>query len=278
MMPNTILDPMVPMKMKISQISRETNDVFTIKVEPGDEGFRFKPGQFNMLYGYGTGEAAISICSDSSNTGSFMHTIHKVGYVTGYISRLKAGDVIGVRGPFGSNWPVHEAEGKDVCIIAGGIGLAPLRPMIYHIFNNRKKFGRINILYGARTPNDLLYSTELEAWSKKQNVNVEITVDRADSSWKGHVGVVTTIIDYAQLKPLNTIAMVCGPELMMNFCIDELLTLGFTESSVYLSMERNMKCALGFCGHCQFGHNFICKDGPVFNYGYIKNIFDVQEF
>jgi NAD(P)H-flavin reductase len=267
--------------MKITKISWETEDVFTIEVEPDGKlikDFQFEPGQFNMLYGFGTGEAAISICSDSSVKSSFLHTIHKVGYVTGFLSRLKKGDVIGVRGPFGSRWPVAEAEGKDVCVIAGGIGLAPLRPSVYHIFKNRKKYGKFNILYGARTPRDLLFRVELEEWSKKHKVSVEVTVDRADSSWKGHVGVVTTLIDYANLDPSNTIAMVCGPELMMKFCIDELLMLGFNEISIYLSMERNMKCALGFCGHCQFGPNFICKDGPVFNYSSIKNIFDIGEF
>jgi NAD(P)H-flavin reductase len=271
---------MLPQLMKISKISWETEDVFTIEVEPGGKQakpFNFKPGQFNMLYGFGTGEAAISISSDSSKSDSFLHTIHRVGYVTGFLSRLKKGDIMGVRGPFGSSWPVAEAEGKDVCIIAGGIGLAPLRPSIYHIFNNRKKYGKFDILYGARSPRDLLFRTELEQWGKKHNVNVEITVDRADSSWKGHVGVVTTIIDYAMLNPVNTIAMVCGPELMMKFCIDELLALGFPEDHVYLSMERNMKCAIGFCGHCQFGPNFICKDGPVFNYTRIKKLFDIEE-
>jgi NAD(P)H-flavin reductase len=268
---------MIPRRMKINNISWETNDVFTIEVTPDNGGFEFKPGQFNMLYGFGTGESAISISSDSSAKETFLHTIHKVGYVTRYLSGLKPGDAIGVRGPFGSSWPVKEAEGKDVCIIAGGIGLAPLRPSIYHIFNNRKKYGNFNILYGARTPDDLLFKNEVEQWQKKHKVNLEITVDRADDKWRGHIGVVTTIIDLANLNPSETIAMVCGPELMMKFCIDELLMLGFPETSIYLSMERNMKCAVGFCGHCQFGPNFICKDGPVFSFDCIKKIFDIQE-
>lgn len=275
------IDPMIPLRMKVSRIFWETEDVFTIELEPEDEAlskFKFKPGQFNMLYAFGIGEAAISICTDSSKIGAFSHTIHRVGYVTRSISNMKNGDLVGIRGPFGSWWPVEKTEGKDICIVAGGIGLAPLRPAIYHIFKNRKKYGRITILYGARTPGDLLYRDELAQWNKKHDVRVEITVDRADSSWKGYVGVVTTIIDYAQLNPANTIAMVCGPELMMKFSIDELMMIGFPESSIYLSMERNMKCAVGFCGHCQFGPYFICKDGPVFRFDYIKKIFDIEEY
>lgn len=278
---NNTIDPMIPLRMRISNISWETEDVFTIELEPEDEDlskFKFKPGQFNMLYAFGIGEAAISICTDSSKTGAFSHTIHRVGYVTRSISNMKNGDVIGIRGPFGSCWPVEKTEGKDICIVAGGIGLAPLRPAIYHIFKNRKKYGKITILYGARTPGDLLYRNELDQWNKKHDVSVEITVDRADSSWKGYVGVVTTIIDYAKLNPANTVAMVCGPELMMKFSIDELMMIGFTESSIYLSMERNMKCAVGFCGHCQFGPYFVCKDGPVFRFDRIKKIFDIEEY
>lgn len=275
------VDPLVPYRMKISKIFWETEDVFTIELEPEDESmskFKFRPGQFNMVYAFGTGEAAISISTDSSKTGSFAHTIHKIGYVTNNLSKLKKGDMVGIRGPFGSSWPVEEAEGKDICIAAGGIGLAPLRPAIYHIFKNRKKYGKVTILYGARSPRDLLYRVELEQWNRKHEVGVEITVDRADNTWKGHVGVVTTIINYARLNPANCVAMVCGPELMMKYSIDELRMSGFRDSSIYLSMERNMKCAVGFCGHCQFGPHFICKDGPVFRFDGIKKIFDIEEY
>jgi NAD(P)H-flavin reductase len=271
---------MIPQRMKLKNIFWETDSVFTLEAEPeggNEKKFQFLPGQFNMLYGFGTGEAAISISSDSSKTGTFLHTIHKVGYVTGYLSKLKKGDVIGVRGPFGSSWPLQEAEGKDVCIMAGGIGLAPLRPSIYHIFKNRKKYSRVTILYGARTPKDLLFRVELEQWSRKHDVNLQVTVDRADTSWRGHVGVVTALVAPASLNASGTLAMVCGPELMMKYSIDELRYNGLPESSIYLSMERNMKCAVGFCGHCQFGPNFICKDGPVFKFSKVKNIFDIGE-
>lgn len=273
-------DPMIPAKMRVKKFFWETEDVYTIILEPDEAGreFRFKPGQFNMLYAFGVGESAISICSDSSKTNSVTHTIHKVGTVTNVLSRLKKGDVIGLRGPFGSSWPVEQAKGKDVCIVCGGIGLAPLRPSIYYIFKHRKKYGKVSILYGARTPRDLLYRVELEEWSKKHDVKIEVTVDRADSTWRGHVGVVTTLIDHMNCDPGKTIAMVCGPEIMMKYSIDELIRRGMNENNVYLSMERNMKCAVGFCGHCQYGPNFICKDGPVFTFSSIKNIFDIEEF
>lgn len=273
-------DPMIPFRMRVMKTFWETEDVFSIDLQPVDEAvktFQFQPGQFNMLYAFGAGEAAISISSDSSKIGSISHTIHKVGYVTGKLSQLKKGDMVAIRGPFGSHWPVDEATGKDICIVAGGIGLAPLRPSVYHILKHRKKYGRIFILYGARTPGDLLFRVELEQWSKKHNVDVEVTVDRADSTWRGQVGIVTTLIELLKLDPQNTVAMVCGPELMMKFCIDELLDKGLPISSIYLSMERNMKCAIGFCGHCQLLPRFICKDGPVFNFKQVEKFFNVWE-
>jgi len=272
-------DPMIPVRMKVKKISPETEDVFTVNLVPVEKGikFSFKPGQFNMLYAFGTGESAISICSDSSIRSSVTHTIHKIGTVTKALAQLKKGEVIGVRGPFGNGWPVKKAKGKDVYIIAGGIGLAPLRPSVYYILKHRKNYGKVFILYGARTPKDLLFASELEQWAKEKDVTVEITVDRADVTWKGHVGVVTTLIDRVSFNPAKSMAMVCGPEMMMSFSINELLMKGLNESSIYLSMERNMKCAIGFCGHCQFGPNFICKDGPVFNYSKVRNIFNIGE-
>ncbi len=273
-------DPMVPFLMKIRKTSWETNDIFTILLEHDEDNrktFRFKPGQFNMLYAFGQGEAAISICSDSSKDTSIAHTIHRVGYVTSALSALKKGDVIGVRGPFGSSWPVDEAKGKDVVIVAGGIGLAPLRPAIYYIFRHRKNYGRVILLYGARTARDILYRVELEEWTRKHKIEILTTVDRSDSSWRGNVGVVTELFSYIKLEPNSTFAMVCGPEVMMKYSIDELKSKGVPKHNIYLSMERNMKCAIGFCGHCQYGANFICKDGPVFNFSHVKRIFDIRE-
>ncbi|HWA05768.1 MAG TPA: FAD/NAD(P)-binding protein [Ignavibacteria bacterium] len=274
------LDPMTPEAVKVKKIFWETEDVFTIElVYDSDEKreFRFKPGQFNMLYAFGVGESAISISSDSSKKNSLLHTIHKVGYVTNVLSKLKKGDIIGLRGPFGSSWPLEEAKGKDVCIIVGGIGLAPLRPSIYHILKHRKQYGKFVLLYGARTPRDILYPVELESWRKKYDIQIEVTVDRADSTWRGHVGVVTTLLNYVDLNPEKTMAMVCGPEIMMKYAVDELVKNGIAEKEIYVSLERNMKCALGFCGHCQYGPSFVCKDGPVFSFSNVTDIFEIKE-
>jgi NAD(P)H-flavin reductase len=230
-----------------------------------------------MLYVFGVGEAAISISSNPFKPATIKHTIHKVGTVTSALSKLKKGDYLGVRGPFGKGWPVREAIGKDVCIVAGGIGLAPLRPTIYSLLKNRKDFGKIHILYGARSPLDLLYRVELEQWEKSFDVEVLVTVDKSDSSWKGNVGVVTNLFKYTKLDMNNTIAMICGPEIMMKFTIGELFDYGMPLDKIYLSLERNMKCAIGFCGHCQYGPKFICKDGPVFHFPQIRRLFEKKE-
>jgi len=275
-----IADPMIPETVKVKKIFWETEDVFTMElVHEGDDKreFHFKPGQFNMLYAFGVGESAISISSDSSKRSSLLHTIHKVGYVTNELSKLKRGDILGLRGPFGTSWPLEDAKGKDICIIVGGIGLAPLRPAIYHILKHRKQYGKITLYYGARTPRDILYTVELETWKKKYDIQLEVTVDRADSSWRGHIGVVTSLMNYVKLLPERTRAMVCGPEIMMKYAVDELIKHGMSEKEIYVSLERNMKCALGFCGHCQYGPSFVCKDGPVFSFSKVTDIFEIKE-
>jgi NAD(P)H-flavin reductase len=272
-------DPMLPVPVGIKKVVWETDDTFTLFLDPGEmrEEFRFLPGQFNMLYVFGAGEAAISISSDPSNHRGLAHTIHRVGTVTSALSHKKRGDVIGLRGPYGSSWPVSAAKGKDVCIVAGGIGLAPLRPLLYAMFHDREDFGRIILLYGSRSPLDLLYRVELEEWENNNEVEVLITVDRSDSSWKGHIGVVTTLFSYVKLDARETVAFVCGPETMMKFTLNELEQRNVPMDQIYVSMERNMKCAVGFCGHCQYGPTFICKDGPVFPYPRVRSLLDKKE-
>jgi NAD(P)H-flavin reductase len=230
-----------------------------------------------MLYVFGVGEVAISISSDSAKPRTLIHTIHRVGTVTSALAQLKRGDMIGVRGPFGTSWPVEAARRKDVCVVAGGIGLAPLRPVIYSMLRDRKKYGRIILLYGARSPLDLLYRVELEQWSREANLEVLVTVDRGDSSWKGYIGVVTTLFSYLKLDARATAAYVCGPETMMRYTIDELDRRGLPEDQIYVSMERNMKCAVGFCGHCQYGPDFICKDGSVFTLSRVRASLEKKE-
>jgi NAD(P)H-flavin reductase len=271
------LNPMLPQTFRVRRVLRETPDTFTVEIEAatGDQTFGFAPGQFNMLYAFGVGEIAISICADPRGK-SLMHTTRVVGTVTKALGKLRAGDALGVRGPFGSSWPVTEVAGHDVVVVAGGIGLAPLRGAVYHLLRQRKQLGGLVLLYGVRTPEDMLYRRDFERW-RNDGLQIYVTVDRATGSWLGHVGVVTGLISHAPFDPVNAIAMVCGPEIMMRYTVLELLKRGVNEDRIFLSMERNMKCAIGFCGHCQFGPEFVCKEGPVFRYDRIKSWLAIRE-
>lgn len=273
------LDPMLPVLHRIERVRRETHDVFTLELKPvhGAPVMRFAPGQFNMLYVFGTGESAISISGDPTDDSKLIHTIRAVGTVTNALQKLKRGDEVGVRGPFGSAWPVVEAEGSDVVIVTGGIGLAPLRPVIYHVLAHREKYGRFALLFGARTPRDLLFARELEKWRGQFDFEVEVTLDTASSDWRGNVGVVTSLIPRANFDSHDSVAMICGPEVMMRFTVQELTKRGLTTDRIFVTMERNMKCAVGFCGHCQYGPHFVCKDGPVFRFDRIAALFGKRE-
>jgi NAD(P)H-flavin reductase len=274
-----MLHPMTPFPYRITQRRRETNDTFTLELKPSNSSneFRFAPGQFNMLYVWGIGEVAISISGNPDVSGSLIHTVRSVGAVTRAIESLKAGDGLGVRGPFGSSWPVDEAMGGDVVFVAGGLGLAPLRPAIYQVLAQRKRYSRVVLLYGTRAPADILYKKELEKWRARFDLQVRVTVDHADGDWLGNVGVVTQLIAKAQFDSLSTTAMICGPEVMMRFTAMELERGGVPTKNIHISTERNMKCALGLCGHCQYGPSFICKDGPVFRYDRLKPLLGIRE-
>jgi NAD(P)H-flavin reductase len=275
----TATDPMVPELFRIGRVKSETEDTFTLELQPVAETTKiaFLPGQFNMLYVFGVGEVPISISGDPADTSRLQHTTRRVGTVTKAMGLLKPGNTIGVRGPYGTPWPVTEEDGRDVVIVAGGIGLAPLRPVLYHLMSQREKYRKIVLLYGARTPDDILYKRELERWRGKFDLEVQVTVDRGASGWRGNVGVVTPLLARAPFNPSNTMALLCGPEIMMRFAVLELQKRGVPAQRTYLSMERNMKCALGFCGHCQYGPTFVCKDGPVFRYDRIVSIFSKGE-
>jgi NAD(P)H-flavin reductase len=274
-----LANPMAPDPWRIQRVRRETPDTFTMELEPvaGNAAFSFAAGQFNMLYVFGVGEVPISISGDPTRGKALVHTVRAVGTVTRMMCALKRHEVLGVRGPFGSQWPLQEAAGRDVVIVAGGLGLAPLRPAIYQVLARREQYGRVTLLYGARTPADLLYRRELERWGARADIAVQVTVDRGDGAWRGTVGVVPRLIPAASFDPLDTVALVCGPEIMMHFTLLELQKRGLTPEQVYLSLERNMKCALGFCGHCQFVPFFECKDGPVFRYDRIQPWFGKRE-
>jgi len=269
-------NPMLPMICGIERVKRETHDTFTFELTPPCD-YSFAPGQFNMLYVFGVGEVAISVSGDPSKKEALVHTIRAVGSVTKAICKLKGGGSVGVRGAFGSDWQIDKAVGKDVVLVAGGIGLAPLRPVIYHILANRAEFGRVSVLYGTRTTGDLVFRREIEQWRGRFDLDFEVTVDTASADWRGDVGFVTTLIRKASFDPLETVAMLCGPEIMMRFSIAELKKLGLTSEQIFVSMERNMKCAVGFCGHCQFGPAFVCRDGPVFRLDHLEPLFGKHE-
>jgi NAD(P)H-flavin reductase len=274
-----IADPMVPRPYAVERARQETQDTFTLELGPvnGTRTIPFAPGQFNMLYLFGVGEVPISISGDPGRPQTLVHTTRVVGTVTRTLRQLRVGDTLGVRGPFGNPWPLEEALGSDLVIVAGGIGLAPLRPVLYRVLAQREKFGKVVLLYGTRSPEDILFRRELEQWRASFELDVHVTVDRAVGRWRGNVGVVTTLIPRAHFDPLSTLAVVCGPEVMMRFTALELLKRGVTREHIYLSMERNMKCGIGLCGHCQFGPTFVCKDGPVFRYDRIEAFFGKRE-
>jgi len=271
---------MAPTPFRVRRTRRESRGVVTLEIERAAGAGRagFAPGQFNMLYVFGLGEAAISISGDPSTPEVLEHTVRAVGSVTEALCGLRRGQALGVRGPFGIGWPVGEAAGGDLVIVAGGVGLPPLRPVLYEVLAHRGRYRRVTVLYGARTPADLLYQREAPRWRRRFEVQLETTVDAATpESWRGHVGAVTTLIAGAALDPATTTAMVCGPEVMMRFAIAALEVRGVPAHRIYLSMERNMKCAVGFCGRCQFGPEFVCRDGPVFRYDRVAPLLRARE-
>jgi NAD(P)H-flavin reductase len=272
-------DPMLPAPWRVARVRRETADTFTLDLVPGPgvTAPPFHPGQFNMLYVLGTGEVPISISGDPAEPRVLRHTTRVVGAVTRAMGALGRGGMLGLRGPFGSAWPVEEAEGGDVVLIAGGIGLAPLRPALYRLMARRSHYGRVVLAYGTRTPTDILYRGEVARWRARADLDVLVTVDRAAGAWPGKVGVVTALIRRAPFDPRATVALVCGPEVMMRFAVEALRRRGVPPARIYLSMERNMKCAVGLCGHCQLGPEFVCKDGPVFRLDRIARLFEVPE-
>lgn len=253
-----------------------TYDLELLSTELREE-YQYHAGQFNMIYIPGLGEAAISISGDPQRPGVIPHTIRQAGNVTNAIAKLSAGETVGIRGPFGSCWPVEQCSGMDIILIAGGIGLAPLRPVIYEVLHRRNDFGRCSVLMGARDPSGLLYESDYSTW-RSQSVDVHVTCDRPADGWTGNVGVVTTLLDRLPIdRPSKTIVMTCGPEVMMWYSAQTALGRGIPAESIFVSLERNMNCAIGLCGHCQFGPNFLCKDGPVFRFDRVASILRISD-
>ncbi|MFQ5966642.1 MAG: FAD/NAD(P)-binding protein [Acidimicrobiia bacterium] len=270
-------DPMLPRTFRVTNRRQETPEVVTLTFEPADHGSALggDPGQFTMVYVFGIGEVPLSVAGVEN--GRLIHTVRPAGAVTKAICALEPGELAGVRGPYGAGWPLAEATGHDVVIAAGGLGLAPLRPVMTALLENRTDFEYVSLVYGVRSPSDLLYADELHQWRSRFDAEIEVTVDRSEAGWLGDVGVVTTLLGRIPFDPANTTAMVCGPEIMMRVTARELADRGVPGSSIHLSLERNMKCAIGFCGHCQFGPDFICRDGPVRPFDLVANRMRIAE-
>jgi NAD(P)H-flavin reductase len=252
-----------PRPFRVAAAAPETYDTWTVELEPVDgRPLAIRPGQFAMLYAFGVGEVPISVSGDTG--GPLVHTIRAVGAVTRALCSA-GGSSVGVRGPFGNTWPLEVADGGDLLVIAGGIGLAPLRPVLYEVLRRRDAWGEVALLYGARSPRDLLYRGELDRW-RSGALQVDVTVDAADSAWPGKVGLVPKLIAGATFAPDRTTAFLCGPEVMMSFTAKELLARGIGADRIYVSLERHMECGVGHCGHCQLGPTLICRDGPIYRY------------
>lgn len=275
----TAADPMVPLIARVRRRRRDAPGVWTLDIAIEDApNPSFLPGQFNMLTVFGVGEVPISMSGDPADSDRLVHTIRAVGAISAALVERGRGEPVGLRGPFGAGWPMGEAAGRDVVVVAGGLGLAPLRPALYRLLAERERYGKIVLLYGTRTPLDILFRRELEAWRRRLDIEIEVTVDAAGPDWRGHVGVVTTLLPRASFDPHHAIALLCGPEVMMRFVVSALGQLGVRDEAIYLSMERSMKCAVGLCGHCQFGPVFVCRDGPVFRYDRLGGLLRLKEF
>ena len=273
----------LPHVAEVIERIQETPTIFTLRLrfidEKRQENYQFKPGQFNMLYLHGVGEIPISIVSDPADETLFDHTIRVVGRVTKGLGHLKQGDQIGIRGPFGRGWPLKSALGKDVILVTGGLGCAPVVSVIRYVIRRRDLFGRLVIMQGVKRADDLIWHEQYAQWEKLHDTQVILAAsEEKHAAWPWHVGHVTDLMDKASFNPANAIAMMCGPEPMMHAAIEPLLREGLSDNDLWLSMERNMQCAVGHCGHCQYGSKFICKDGPVFPYAEIKTLFGVKGY
>jgi NAD(P)H-flavin reductase len=267
----TLVEPMLTTPFRVRTNRKENADTRTLElVSANSTGTpAWRPGQFMMLYAFGMGEIAISISGDPSLRDGITHTVRAVGAVSRAICAAKPGSSIGLRGPFGSGWPIERSEGDDIVIAAGGIGLAPLRPVIHAMMTKRGRYGHVSLLIGARKPEILIYRKEIDRW-RKRDLDVRVAVDAATPGWQGAVGPITMLIPRTVFDPSRTTAFIVGPEIMMRFVVQELSQRGISRDRLFVSMERNMKCAIGFCGHCQLGPAFICKNGPVFPYSQLE--------
>jgi sulfhydrogenase subunit gamma (sulfur reductase) len=275
-------NPYLPLEAEIVARVQESKTIFTLRLRLTDEAarraYRFAPGQFNMVYLYGVGEVAISVVSDPQDEMLIGHTIRAVGRVTNGLAQLKEGDRVGIRGPYGRGWPLIDTEGHDVLVVTGGLGCAPVVAVINYILMRRERFGKLTIIQGVKHADDLIWRERYAYWRSLPHTQVLIAADHGGPLWPWHVGLVTEVFDEADIAPERTFAMMCGPEGMMRAGVKNLAARGVAGDHIYLSMERNMQCAVGHCGHCQFGGSFICRQGPVYSYPQVKELLGVRGF
>ncbi len=266
----------VPLPFRVAERRQDTGDTWTLTLEPEESGFAVEPGQFAMVHVFGVGEVPISVSGPPERPGDpIVLTVRAVGAVSGAICASELGALLGLRGPCGNSWPIAEATAGDVVVVAGGIGLAPLRPVVLHTLAQRDSYGAVSVLYGARTPADLLYTDQLEEW--RSTIAVDVTVDAAEPPWKGKVGVVPKLVATAEFRPEAVTAFVCGPEVMMHFTVQALRERGVPDERIMLSLERDMRCGIGLCGHCQLGPTLVCRDGPVYSQADVGALLGVRE-
>ena len=276
------MNPHLPWEAEVVERIQESPTIFTLRLRIVDEEarktYRFAPGQFNMVYLYGVGEVPISIASDPQDTSLLGHTIRAVGRVTEGLSRLGVGERLGLRGPYGRGWPLAEAEGKDIVVVTGGLGCAPVVGVINYIIMRRERFGRLTVIQGVKHAEELIWRERYAYWNTLPDSQLLLAADHGGPLWPWHVVLGTEVFDQMEIAPERTVAMMCGPEGMMRAAVRNLTERGLAEDSIYLSMERNMQCAIGQCGHCQFGASFVCRQGPVFAYFQIKELLGVRGF
>lgn len=272
----------LPREVEIAERVAESPSLFTLRLRLTDPAlqaaYRYAPGQFNMLYLHGAGEVAISIVSDPDDPRLIDHTIRAVGRVTRGMQKLKQGDRLGLRGPYGRGWPMQEAEGRDVVVVTGGLGCAPVVSVINYIARRRERYGRLNIVQGVKHSSDFIWRERYAAWRALPDTQVLLAADTGEPLWPWHIGRVTDLFDQLRYDPQHVSVMMCGPEGMMHAVARHMQAAGVAQRDIWLSMERNMQCALGHCGHCQYGAQFICRDGPVFSFDRVAALFDVRGF
>ncbi len=273
---------LLPHEAEVVAREQESSNIFSLRLRLADDAvrktFRYAPGQFNMLYLYGVGEIPVSIVNDAQQGEELIHTVRSLGRVTRGLAQLKVGDRVGVRGPYGRGWPMQAAQGKDVLVITGGLGCAPVVAVIYHVLRHRGDYGHLTIIQGVRHSDDLIWREQYDRWRAEPDTTVLLAADQAGPGWSWHVGLVTELFRDMEIDLQGTMAMLCGPEMMMRASAEQLCARGLPETALYLSMERNMQCAVAQCGHCQFGSRFVCRDGPVFVYPDIKPLLGVAGF